>query len=64
MAADVAFLDLRMRRRSLIGYSVGMAVYALVIVALYPTFKNDTSLERVHQEQLHRRRAVRRQRAH
>ncbi len=45
MAADVAFLDLRTRRRSLIGYSVGMAVYALVIVALYPAFKNDTSLD-------------------
>ena len=45
MAVDVAFLDLRTRRRSLIGYSAGMAVYALVIVALYPTFKNDASLD-------------------
>ena len=33
-----------MRRRALIGYTLGMAVYALVIVALYPSFKNDTSL--------------------
>jgi ABC-2 type transport system permease protein len=44
MSADVALLDLRLRRRSLIGYAVGMGVYGFVIVALYPTFKNDTSL--------------------
>ena len=44
MSVDVARLDLRMRRRSLIGYSVGMAIYAFVIVAIYPAFENDTSL--------------------
>jgi len=44
MSADVALLDLRLRRRSMIGYAVGMGVYGFVIVALYPTFKNDTSL--------------------
>jgi ABC-2 type transport system permease protein len=42
--ADVTFLDLRLRRRLLTGYTVGTAVYALVIVALYPQFKNTTSL--------------------
>ena len=47
MSADVAFLDLRTRRRSLIGYAIGMAVYAFVIVALYPAFKNDTSLNQL-----------------
>lgn len=44
MSNDVALLDLRLRRRSMIGYTVGMAVYAFVIVALYPSFRNDTSL--------------------
>ena len=44
MPAEIALLDLRLRRRPLIGYAAGMAVYALVVVALYPTFKNDTSL--------------------
>jgi ABC-2 type transport system permease protein len=37
-------LDLRLRRRSTIGYAVGMAVYMFVIVALYPSFKDDASL--------------------
>ena len=49
MSADVALLDLRLRRRSLIGYAVGMGVYGFVIVALYPTFKNDTSLNQFSQ---------------
>lgn len=44
MSTEVTRLDLRLRRRSLIGYSLGMAVYVFVIVALYPTFKDDTSL--------------------
>lgn len=29
------------------GYTLGMAAYALVIVALYPSFKNDTSLNKL-----------------
>jgi ABC-2 type transport system permease protein len=44
MLADVSLLDLRLRRRLLIGYTLGMALYAFVIVALYPEFKNTTSL--------------------
>lgn len=44
MSANITRLDLRLRRRSAIGYVAGMAVYALVVVALYPTFKNQTSL--------------------
>ena len=47
MSSDVLRLDLRLRRRSLVGYTLGMAVYALVIVALYPSFKNDTSLNQL-----------------
>jgi beta-exotoxin I transport system permease protein len=44
MRTDVARLDLRLRRRGLIGAAAGMMVYAVLIVALYPTFKGDTSL--------------------
>jgi ABC-2 type transport system permease protein len=43
--ADILTLDLSSRRRSLIGYSVGMAAYALMIVALYPAFKDSTELD-------------------
>jgi ABC-2 type transport system permease protein len=45
--ADVSLLDLRLRRRSLLGYTSGMALYALVIVALYPQFKNAASLNQL-----------------
>jgi ABC-2 type transport system permease protein len=45
MSAHVARLDLSMRRRSMIGYTLGMAVYVLVVVALYPAFKDSTSLD-------------------
>jgi ABC-2 type transport system permease protein len=41
---DVTRLELRLRRRSTIGYAAGVALYALVVVALYPSFKNQTSL--------------------
>jgi beta-exotoxin I transport system permease protein len=44
MLASVTRLDLRLRRRSTVGYAAGMAIYTLVVVALYPTFKNQTSL--------------------
>ena len=45
MLADITRLDLRLRRRSTIGYATGMALYTLVVVALYPSFKNSTSLD-------------------
>ncbi len=45
MRADIARLDVWGRRRSLLGYSAGMAVYTLVVVALYPAFKDSTSLD-------------------
>lgn len=44
MSADVASLDLLLRWRSQLGYAAGMAVYGFVIVALYPAFRDDTSL--------------------
>jgi ABC-2 type transport system permease protein len=44
---DIARLDLTLRRRGILGYALGMAAYVFVIVALYPSFKNDTSLDRL-----------------
>jgi len=46
MRTGIARLDLVLRRRGTIGYALGMAVYVFVIVALYPTFKDDASLNR------------------
>ena len=45
MLTDITRLELRLRRRSTIGYAAGMALYTLVVVALYPSFKNSTSLD-------------------
>ncbi len=47
MRTDIVGLDLANRRRSLIGYTFGLALYALIVVALYPAFKNSTSLDRL-----------------
>jgi ABC-2 type transport system permease protein len=44
MSTGIARLDLLLRRRGTIGYALGMAVYVFVIVALYPAFKDDASL--------------------
>lgn len=44
---DISLLDLRLRRRLLVGYTLGMALYALVIVFMYPEFKNTTSLNQL-----------------
>ena len=46
MRLDVTRLDLRSRRKSMIGYTVGIAVYTVVVVALYPAFKNSTGLDK------------------
>jgi ABC-2 type transport system permease protein len=45
MHREIAQLDVASRRRSLLGYSLGMAVYVLIVVALYPSFKDTTSLD-------------------
>lgn len=47
MPTEIARLDLVLRWRSVIGYSVGMAVYTLVVVALYPAFKSSASLDKL-----------------
>ena len=44
MHADIVRLDLRLRRRSAIGYAAGLALYALIVVALYPSFRHSASL--------------------
>lgn len=44
MRSDVARLDLRLRRRSIIWFAVGMAGYAFLLVAMYPAVKSDSSL--------------------
>ena len=46
-AFDVTRLDLRLRRRATLGYAVGLALYALAVVAIYPSFKGDTSLDKL-----------------
>lgn len=47
MSADIARLDLRLRRRSTIAYVAGVAAYAFLIVALYPTFRHDTGIDQL-----------------
>lgn len=47
MRTEIARLDVALRRRSLACYSLGVALYTLVVVALYPAFKNSTSLDKL-----------------
>ena len=49
MPTDVVTLELHNRRRSLTGYAVGMALYMLAVVALYPAFKHSTELNKLTQ---------------
>jgi ABC-2 type transport system permease protein len=44
MSADVARLDLRLRRRSVLGYALGVGAYSLVVAAIYPSFEHSSSL--------------------
>lgn len=44
MSVDVARLDLRLRRRATIGYALGLAAYAFIIVVLYPQMRDTTGL--------------------
>ena len=45
MPTDLIRLDLRLRRRMLIGTAVGAAAYLFLVVAVYPTFKHDTAFD-------------------
>ena len=42
---EFARLDITLRRRSIAGYALGMALYTIVIVALFPAFKDMTALD-------------------
>lgn len=42
---EVATLDLSLRRKAIIGFTVGLVLYVVVVVALYPTFKNSSQLD-------------------
>jgi ABC-2 type transport system permease protein len=44
VSVAVAGLDLGQRRRALIAWALGFGAYVLVIVAMYPSFKDSTSL--------------------
>lgn len=45
MHTDILRLDLRLRRRMLVGTALCAAAYLFLIVAVYPSFKSDNSLE-------------------
>ncbi|MGV1010484.1 MAG: ABC transporter permease subunit [Dermatophilaceae bacterium] len=45
MRTELLRLDLRLRRRMLIGTAAGAAAYLLLIVAMYPSFQRDTSID-------------------
>lgn len=44
---EVAVRDLRERRTSLVSYSGGLALYIVVVLAVYPAFKDSTSLDKL-----------------
>lgn len=45
MTAELTRLDLRLRRRVLIGTAVGAAAYLFLVVAAYPSFKHDSAVD-------------------
>jgi ABC-2 type transport system permease protein len=47
VTAEIARYDLYNRRRSTLWYAVGMALYMLLIVVLYPSFKHSTELNKL-----------------
>ncbi len=47
MRTDVARLDLHNRRRLTLAYAIGMALYMLVIVVLYPSFRHSNELNKL-----------------
>lgn len=49
MTTEIARYDLHNRRRLTIWYAVGMALYMLVIVVLYPSFEHSTALNKLTQ---------------
>jgi ABC-2 type transport system permease protein len=42
---EITSLDVSLRRKALVGFTVGLVLYVVVIVALYPSFKNSSELD-------------------
>ena len=42
---EITTLDLSFRRKALLGFTVGLVLYVVVVVVLYPSFKNSTELD-------------------
>ena len=42
---EITTLDLSFRRKAIVGFTIGLVLYILVVVALYPSFKNSTELD-------------------
>ncbi len=51
MSTEVTGLDLATRRKSTVAYSIGLAVYTFLIVAMYPSFKDASGLDDMLEEQ-------------
>lgn len=47
MSVEILRLDLWLRYRMMVGTAVGTAVYLVLIVAMYPSFKRDSSLDAI-----------------
>jgi len=45
MGTELTRLDLRLRRRMLVGTAVGAAAYLFLVIAVYPTFRHDSAMD-------------------
>ncbi|MDQ2757262.1 MAG: ABC transporter permease [Actinomycetota bacterium] len=45
MRTEVVGLDLRLRRRTLLGTALGAAAYLLLVIAVYPSFRRDSGFD-------------------
>lgn len=45
MRTDVLRLDLRLRRRTVVGTALGAAAYLFLVLAVYPSFRRDSGLD-------------------
>lgn len=45
MSSELIRLDLRLRRRIILGTAAGSAAYLFLIIATYPTFKHDSAID-------------------
>ncbi len=42
---EIITLDLSFRRKAIVGFTIGLVLYVVVVVALYPSFKNSSELD-------------------